>query len=114
MLLDTRFNRPELLAAIPARFQVKSYSEGQRGDVVLSKAERDPALRKAALKHYGAKCMDCGDANLHRLDVHHLDPIAEGQRKTSLKDVVVVCKNCHADRHHAMKETDNTSLNQFS
>lgn len=102
MLLDPRCGRPELLAAIPERF-LDGFSEGVRGEVVLSKAERNPALRKAALKQYGAKCMDCGDANLHRLDVHHLDPISEGHRKTTLKDVVVVCKNCHADRHHAMK-----------
>lgn len=49
--------------------------------------------------------MDCGDEVLHRLDVHHLDPIAEGQRWTTLADVVVVCKNCHADRHAAMRRT---------
>jgi 5-methylcytosine-specific restriction endonuclease McrA len=103
MLLDPRCNRPELLAAIPARFSVQSFSEGQRVELVLSKAERDPMLRKAALKVYGAVCADCGDTALHHLDVHHLNPVSEGQRKTTIKDVVVVCKNCHADRHHAMR-----------
>lgn len=105
MLLDPRCSRPELLAAIPERFMDAvrdTFDEGAHSEVVLSKAERDPALRNAALKHYGAKCMDCGDTNLHRLDVHHINPISEGRRKTTLKDVVVVCKNCHADRHKAM------------
>jgi Rad3-related DNA helicase len=105
LLLDPRCNRRDLLAAIPPRFNGQIFAEGQRNDVVLSKAERDPALRNAALKHHGAKCMDCGDEVLHRLDVHHLDPIAEGQRRTTLADVVVVCKNCHADRHAAMRRT---------
>ncbi len=103
LLLDPRCNRPELLAAIPARFRVQSFSEGQRVELVLSKAERDPMLRKAALKVHGAVCADCGDTALHHLDVHHLNPVSEGQRKTTIKDVVVVCKNCHADRHHAMR-----------
>lgn len=103
LLLDPRCNRPELLAAIPARFSVQSFSEGQRVELVLSKAERDPLLRKAALKVYGAVCADCGDTALHHLDVHHLNPVSEGVRKTTIKDVVVVCKNCHADRHHAMR-----------
>jgi hypothetical protein len=99
LLLDPRCNRPELLTAIPARFPVQSFDEGLRGVVVLSKAERDPALRSAALKYHGAKCRDCEETALHRLDVHHLDPIAEGQRKTTVKDVVVLCKNHHADAH---------------
>lgn len=69
--------------------------------MVLSKSERDPAIRQAALKHYGRKCMGCGfwpkvDA---QLDVHHLDPIAEGQRGTKIKDVVVLCANCHRLAH---------------
>ena len=103
LLLDLRCNRPELLAAIPARFSVQSFMEGLRSDVVLSKAERDPALRSAALKYHGAKCRDCEETALHRLDVHHFDPIADGQRKTTVKDVVVLCKNHHADAHLVMR-----------
>jgi 5-methylcytosine-specific restriction protein A len=34
-----------------------------------------------------------------QLDVHHLDPIAEGQRRTRLEDVVVLCANCHRLAH---------------
>jgi predicted HNH restriction endonuclease len=53
------------------------------------------------LKHYGKKCMACDfipqvDA---QLDVHHLDPITEGQRKTRLEDVAVLCANCHRLAH---------------
>ena len=34
-----------------------------------------------------------------QLDVHHLDPIAEGQRRTKIEDVVVLCANCHRLAH---------------
>ena len=110
LLLDPRCNRPELLAAIPARFNVRGFDEGLRGNVVLSKAERETALRKAALKYHGAKCRDCEETALHRLDVHHLDPIAEGQRMSTVEDVVVLCKNHHADAHLLLKNPRKTSL----
>lgn len=79
----------------------RTYIEGARKEVVLSKSERDPAVRQAALKHYGRKCMACGfvpkiDA---QLDVHHLNPIAKGQRRTKIEDVVVLCANCHRLAH---------------
>lgn len=36
-----------------------------------------------------------------QLDVHHLDLIAEGVRKTRLEDVTVLCANCHRLAHSA-------------
>jgi predicted HNH restriction endonuclease len=72
-------------------------------EVVLSKAERDPALRAAALKFHGAVCKVCGESSLHRLDVHHLDPVSEGARRTTVRDVVVLCANHHRDAHAEMR-----------
>jgi predicted HNH restriction endonuclease len=34
-----------------------------------------------------------------QLDVHHRDPIAEGQRRTRIEDVMVLCANCHRLAH---------------
>ena len=34
-----------------------------------------------------------------QLDVHHLDPIAEGVRQTQLQDLAVLCANCHRLAH---------------
>ena len=34
-----------------------------------------------------------------QLDVHHKDPIAEGERTTTLDDVLVLCANCHRLAH---------------
>lgn len=63
--------------------------------------ERDPSVRKAALTHHGKTCMACGFAPKvdMQLEVHHLKPIAEGERLTSLADVAVLCANCHRLAH---------------
>ena len=102
-VLDGRVEK--LTGFIPERFAgqwaSREFTEGGRKELVLSKAERDPAVRKAALRHYGLKCMACDFSPRveSQLDVHHIDPIAEGERKTRLEDVVVVCANCHRLAH---------------
>ncbi len=102
-ILDRRVET--LTGFIPERFAghwaSREFTEGGRKELVLSKAERDPAVRKAALRHYGLKCMACGFSPGFEgpLDVHHLDPIAEGERKTRLEDVVVLCATCHRVAH---------------
>ena len=109
-LLDARAEK--LSGFVPARFAAswtrRSYAEGARQDVILSKAERDPAVRRAALKHYGPKCMapDCTSIvkDVSQLEVHHRDPIAEGQRRTTLADVTILCANCHRLAHARLRE----------
>jgi 5-methylcytosine-specific restriction protein A len=96
-ILDERYKK--LGQFLPERFK-ESWVEGGRNEVVLSKAERDPAVRKAALKHYGCRCYACGLADQpHLIQVHHLDPIAEGERRTKIEDVIPLCLNCHAQSH---------------
>lgn len=106
ILLDRRSNRPELLEAIPARFRAGlwSVSEGARREVVMSEVER--RCRVQALRHYGSRCMweGCAITADHLLDVHHLNPVAEGVRQTKLDDLQVLCKNHHAEAHFRMKE----------
>jgi len=34
-----------------------------------------------------------------QLDVHHLKPMSEGERLTSLADVAVLCATCHRLAH---------------
>ena len=103
-VLDARASK--LGAFVPERFtpqweQRRVFEEGARIEWTLSKAERDAGLRKAALKHYGEKCQhpQCNVTQPHLLDVHHLDPISEGIRKTTLKDVTVLCANHHREAH---------------
>jgi Rad3-related DNA helicase len=108
VVLDERAQK--LGSFVPTRFSVewstrRVFEEGSRAEIVLSKAERDPALRKSALKHYGCKCQHpgCTVDDARMLDVHHLDPIAEGVRRTTLKDVTVLCANHHRLAHAVMR-----------
>jgi Rad3-related DNA helicase len=107
LLLDPRSSRAALREAIPARFPV-AWEGFEEGAEVLQQhlaRERNASLRAAALKHHGARCMEpgCGETTLHRLDVHHTRPIAEGERRTQLSEVIVLCKNHHADAHHRLR-----------
>ena len=95
---------------LPERFAAnwlgrKVFEEGARQELLLSKAERNPSLRKAALKHFGSTCQHpaCEVGQAHLLDVHHLDPVSEGVRLTTLKDVTVLCANHHRQAHFEMK-----------
>jgi Rad3-related DNA helicase len=107
LLLDPRFARPDLRSAIPLRFQgsMHGFEEGRREEVTLSKLERDPSVRRMAIDHHGCRCQwpACGVDKKHQLDVHHLDPVSEGVRKTTVDDVRVLCKNHHAEAHFFMR-----------
>ena len=46
---------------------------------------------------------DCSVTALHLLDVHHTRPISEGERRTTLDEVKVLCKNHHAQAHHDLR-----------
>lgn len=107
LLLDPRSGRDALLQAIPARFRLsgQSFEEGELLLQTHYKRERKVALRAAALKHHGPKCMalNCNITANHLLDVHHTRPIAEGERRTTLDEMQILCKNHHAEAHHQLK-----------
>jgi len=105
-ILDGRYKN--LQAFVPQRFRQawndKLVLEGGRVEVLLSKLERDPSVRKRALAHYGALCQGCGFSPKvpSQLDVHHLRPLADGgERLTGLQDLAVLCANCHRLAHAA-------------
>lgn len=99
-ILDGRFKHIE--SFVPRRFVSawqarKTFAEGAAREVTLTRYERDPSVRKAALAYHGKTCMACGfspKADI-QLQVHHLKPVSEGVRMTSLADVAVLCANCH-------------------
>lgn len=108
LLLDARFNRQELKAAIPSRFlspdgSLPSIYEG----IARQMTQRERHVRAAALKHYGPHCMwpGCNETQEHRLQAHHEDQIAHGERFTRLQDVKIYCAHHHLDVHHAMRLT---------
>lgn len=107
LLLDPRSSRDALREAIPSRFIVdwQRFEEGSQHLKAHLQRERNASLRAAALRHYGARCMEpgCEVKAPHLLDVHHTRPIAEGERRTTLDEIMVLCKNHHADAHHRLR-----------
>ncbi|WOJ95220.1 HNH endonuclease [Congregibacter variabilis] len=101
-VMDPRASK--LSGFVPRRFlddwKIK-LTEGGRRTVELSQIERSSYYRKLALRHYGKQCQACdfvptADRQLH---VHHLFPLAEGERQTTLQDLAVLCANCHELAH---------------
>ena len=84
-----------------------------RESVVLSRS-RSATLRREALRLSGGVCEGCGvdftvilnGRGLRALQVHHKAQLAlrETPEATSLKDLAVVCANCHAIIHTNPKE----------
>ncbi|MBL6736476.1 MAG: DEAD/DEAH box helicase [Burkholderiales bacterium] len=103
IICDARWDKIETF--VPDRFRQswmqKSFDEGAQIDVALSTNERSHYLRNLAIKHYGLKCYACdfSPKTVNQIDIHHLDPIAEGERKTTLNDVIPLCANCHRLAH---------------
>lgn len=102
-IMDDRVDK--LSAFVPERFAhawvERGGVEGQRELKLREEAKRLTASRQRALKAYGCQCMACGHRPLSQsvLDVHHLQPIAEGKRDTMLADLAVLCANCHRLAH---------------
>lgn len=105
IVLDNRIRQRGLIGFVPVRFRhavpPTGRREGDRITVELSKAERDPAIRRDALRRHGRRCQSCGFVPKvdTQLDVHHLDPLKNGGRVTAIADVAVLCRNCHALAH---------------
>ena len=82
--------------------------EGSRMDVLQSRPERNPALRVACLEAHGYTCAVCnidfgeryGPIGQGFIHVHHLRPLAEGERVVNpVADLRPLCPNCHAMAH---------------
>ena len=97
-ILDERHT--QLGAFVPERFDA-SWQEGQIEQSLKNERVRYQLFRSKVLEHYGAQCCACGLKPISPsiLDVHHLDPISEGERRTKLEDLIPLCANCHRTAH---------------
>lgn len=83
------------------------FDEGFRREVIIEVAKRDRRIIAHAKKKYGFKCEVCEfdfgkTYGLHGkgfIEIHHLVPIAQGERKTKVEDLRPVCANCHRMLH---------------
>ena len=100
VICDARIS--QLGDVAPRRFQGK-WLEGRTIEIQQSKAERSPTLRRDALKFHGENCQACGHEplTLREIEVHHKNPLAEanGTVETTMDDVAVLCRICHARAH---------------
>jgi 5-methylcytosine-specific restriction enzyme A len=96
----------------------ESYPEGLRTQVMVNRAERNPAARLACIEAHGVTCACCGMAFgeaygsefIGLIHVHHLTPLAgrtELRQVDPKKDLRPVCPNCHAAIHFG---SENRSL----
>ena len=97
-ILDERHT--QLGAFVPERFD-DSWQEGQIEQGLRNERVRYRLFRSRVLEQYGAQCCACGLKPISPsiLDVHHLDPISEGERRTKLEDLIPLCANCHRTAH---------------
>lgn len=84
--------------------------EGAESQHWITRYERDPKLRAAAIKLHGAACMGCGfnfekiygSLGLGFIEVHHTKPISFFGGPSAIDpatDLVVLCSNCHSIVH---------------
>jgi 5-methylcytosine-specific restriction endonuclease McrA len=87
-----------------------SRSEGASRTIVMNRYERDPQLRAACIRKYGARCFVCaidmgrsyGDDANGLIHVHHLTPLSElgGEADVDpVRDLRPLCPNCHSVVH---------------
>ncbi|MCD9545025.1 restriction endonuclease [Photobacterium carnosum] len=89
--------------------QNNEYEEGERKTREYSYFKRNPKLAISAKKHYGYTCQACGfnfqsvygDIGKEYIECHHLNPLSERDETfvSTLKDVCVLCANCHRMIH---------------
>lgn len=92
-------------------------TEGGERIVISIQAERNPQLRKEAIRFHGTACKVCGfdfenkygDWGKGFIEVHHLLPLGESKKikreVNPKKDLTVLCSNCHKMIHRKREIT---------
>lgn len=88
--------------------------EGGIREVTTELLKRNPVLRAKAIAEYGNTCQVCGfnfrdfygSLGAGYIEVHHLRPLSRRRTEqvTNIKDLAVVCANCHRVLHRNGKE----------
>jgi len=86
---------------------LEEFVEGFKRQITFENSYRDRKLIKEAKEKLGTRCCVCKlnfeeRYGLHGkgfIEMHHLKPIKEGKRSSTIKDLVPVCSNCHRMLH---------------
>ena len=85
-----------------------TFIEGRRILAFGTRSERSLEARQECIKHHGLSCVVCGFDFKKRygklgcgfIHVHHIDPLASGEREVDSKKYLrPVCPNCHCMLH---------------
>lgn len=83
-------------------------NEGVARYMELKLLQRDPRILKVFWQHHLeneggiGRCAACDFTHSDRgmFDIHHTTPISQGQRETTLSDLLLLCPRCHRTAHH--------------
>lgn len=90
-------------------------TEGRQKKMFTFVHERNPQLRKQALKKFGYKCAACGfsfesfygpELGEDFMEVHHIVPVSEGERENDYTNLRPMCSNCHRMIHRLYRELE--------
>lgn len=107
---------------------IENTPEGKIKVSYVTKYERNPKIRRIAIKIHGTKCNICGfdfektygERGKGFIEVHHIKPLYTNQKEKLInpkEDLICVCSNCHRMFHHKKdkvptpKELKNSMVN---
>ena len=101
--------------SIEQEIKYETGKEGAKKQFYTTRYERNPKLRKEAIRLHGTTCMACGfnffnvygERGRNYIEVHHIKPLNEYCKETDINpsvDLVVLCSNCHRMVHRKKDE----------
>ena len=93
--------------------------EGEKYITEITKRKRDRALVRHRLEKDNYECQSCGfpshvnakiPLNSILVEIHHINPIQDGERETKIEDLISLCPNCHKLIHAIGKELSSDIL----
>lgn len=83
------------------------FEEGFKSQIITEVSKRNRKVTDLAKAKYGTRCSVCdfdfgevyGSHGHGFIEIHHLDPINLGKRKSTVEDLRPVCPNCHRMLH---------------
>lgn len=89
------------------------FKEGEKYISEVARRKRERALVRHRLEMDNYKCLYCGFPTFTNsemplssvlVEIHHINPIQDGERETKIEDLISLCPNCHKLIHAIGKE----------
>jgi predicted HNH restriction endonuclease len=95
------------------------FKEGEKYISEVTRRKRERVLVRHRLEMDNYKCQYCGFPtftnsemllNSVLVEIHHINPIQDGERETKIEDLISLCPNCHKLIHAIGKESKSDIL----